>query len=164
MSMAAVSPTSAFFPRPSHRREKQTGAMPAFGAHAAELSRPVVKDPPPVIEYKLGHLRPKPDLNVLFPADPSLSLPQKLCDKAINAYQVSRRLRTTPQTGVKRFFLPDCGFYEYHWSDYSCSEYTRAAIRKHGVVKGVFKGFLRIMACNPFTPFIKPLQKVCHVP
>jgi hypothetical protein len=33
----------------------------------------------------------------------------------------------------------------------SCSEYTILAIEKYGVVKGIFKGFIRIMRCNPLS-------------
>lgn len=32
----------------------------------------------------------------------------------------------------------------------SCSEYTRQAIEKYGLVKGCIKGFFRIIRCNPF--------------
>lgn len=34
----------------------------------------------------------------------------------------------------------------------SCSEYSLQAIAKYGVIKGVFKSFLRILRCNPFFP------------
>lgn len=37
-----------------------------------------------------------------------------------------------------------CRFYP------SCSEYTKQAIEKYGFFKGSFKGFLRILRCNPF--------------
>lgn len=33
----------------------------------------------------------------------------------------------------------------------TCSEYTRQAVEKYGVIKGLFKGFLRILRCNPFS-------------
>ena len=33
----------------------------------------------------------------------------------------------------------------------TCSEYTKQAIEKYGVVKGIFKGFIRILKCNPFS-------------
>lgn len=32
----------------------------------------------------------------------------------------------------------------------SCSSYTYNAIDKHGVIKGVLLGFLRIFRCHPF--------------
>lgn len=32
----------------------------------------------------------------------------------------------------------------------SCSEYTRQAVEKYGVIKGLAKGFWRILRCNPF--------------
>ncbi|MDD2482997.1 MAG: membrane protein insertion efficiency factor YidD [Candidatus Shapirobacteria bacterium] len=33
----------------------------------------------------------------------------------------------------------------------SCSEYTYEAVKKYGVVKGLFLGFKRILKCNPFS-------------
>lgn len=33
----------------------------------------------------------------------------------------------------------------------SCSEYTKQAIQKYGVVKGCFYGIKRIIRCNPFS-------------
>ena len=36
-----------------------------------------------------------------------------------------------------------CRFYP------SCSEYCAQAISKYGTIKGAFKGFLRILRCNP---------------
>ena len=32
----------------------------------------------------------------------------------------------------------------------TCSEYTKEAIRKYGIIKGCWKGFKRILRCNPF--------------
>ena len=31
----------------------------------------------------------------------------------------------------------------------TCSEYTIEAIKKHGALKGTFKGLYRILRCNP---------------
>lgn len=39
----------------------------------------------------------------------------------------------------------ECKFYP------TCSEYTRQAIEKYGVVKGVWLGAKRILKCNPFS-------------
>lgn len=33
----------------------------------------------------------------------------------------------------------------------TCSEYTKQAIIKYGVIKGSWKGFKRIIRCNPFS-------------
>ncbi len=33
----------------------------------------------------------------------------------------------------------------------SCSEYTKLAIEKYGVIKGMLKGIWRIIRCNPFS-------------
>ncbi len=32
----------------------------------------------------------------------------------------------------------------------TCSEYTKQAIQKYGIFKGVFKGFLRLLRCHPW--------------
>lgn len=32
----------------------------------------------------------------------------------------------------------------------SCSEYTRQAVEKYGVIKGIGLGVIRILRCNPF--------------
>lgn len=39
----------------------------------------------------------------------------------------------------------NCKFYP------TCSEYTRQAIEKYGVIKGILKGLKRILRCNPFS-------------
>jgi len=48
----------------------------------------------------------------------------------------------------QRFISPylgrNCRFYP------SCSEYCSRAIEKHGVFKGLFFSFRRILKCNPF--------------
>ncbi len=33
----------------------------------------------------------------------------------------------------------------------TCSEYTKQAIQKYGVGKGIGKGMIRILKCNPFS-------------
>ena len=38
-----------------------------------------------------------------------------------------------------------CKFYP------TCSEYTRQAIKKYGVIKGCILGCARILKCNPFS-------------
>lgn len=41
---------------------------------------------------------------------------------------------------------PVCRFYP------TCSEYTKQAIQKHGVLKGSWLGIKRICRCHPFNP------------
>ncbi len=45
---------------------------------------------------------------------------------------------------VSRLTPPMCRFQP------TCSEYTRQAIAKYGLLKGGWKGFLRICRCHPF--------------
>ena len=33
----------------------------------------------------------------------------------------------------------------------TCSEYTKQAVEKYGVIKGSIKGAKRILSCNPFS-------------
>lgn len=33
----------------------------------------------------------------------------------------------------------------------SCSEYSKQAIEKYGVLKGIWKGLTRVMRCHPYS-------------
>ncbi len=46
----------------------------------------------------------------------------------------------------QKFLSPrnKCVFYP------TCSEYTKQAIEKHGALKGIYLGFLRIFRCHPW--------------
>jgi hypothetical protein len=48
------------------------------------------------------------------------------------------------QKHISVFFKPSCVFYP------SCSEYTKQAVEKYGVLKGSWLGFLRILRCHPW--------------
>jgi len=52
----------------------------------------------------------------------------------------------SPDTGFLRFLKTTkaCRFYP------SCSEYLFLAIKKYGLLKGLSKGFFRLLKCNPF--------------
>ena len=64
---------------------------------------------------------------------------------------------------MKKFCIGLINFYKKHISSYSeskgvhckyeptCSEYTKQAIEKYGVVKGIWIGIKRIIRCNPFS-------------
>lgn len=47
--------------------------------------------------------------------------------------------------GRRRFPHGFCRFYP------SCSEYSRQAIVRHGLLKGIGKSIWRILRCNPFS-------------
>lgn len=47
---------------------------------------------------------------------------------------------------ISPFIGPSCRFAP------SCSDYTIEAVRKHGVVKGLWLGMKRIARCHPWNP------------
>ena len=59
---------------------------------------------------------------------------------------------------IKKFLIKLIEFYQKHISLHlgkncrfypSCSEYSKQAIDKYGIIKGIFKSFKRILKCNP---------------
>lgn len=46
---------------------------------------------------------------------------------------------------IFNFFGFKCKYYP------TCSEYTKQAIEKYGVIKGCYLGLIRILKCNPFS-------------
>lgn len=64
-----------------------------------------------------------------------LRIPSKIEIKMIEFYQKS----ISPGLGKH------CKYYP------TCSEYTKQAVDKYGIIKGNFKGFIRIIKCNPFS-------------
>ena len=61
---------------------------------------------------------------------------------------------------MKKLFILLITFYQKHISIWlgakckyepTCSEYTKQAIEKYGVIKGTVKGIKRILRCNPFS-------------
>lgn len=57
-------------------------------------------------------------------------------------------------TGLITFYQKAISIYLPHTCRFepTCSEYTKQAIIKFGPLKGVVKGFLRILRCNPLFP------------
>ncbi len=53
---------------------------------------------------------------------------------------------TLYQNSLRFAFPPSCRFHP------SCSDYSIQALRKHGLAKGGWLGFKRILRCNPFNP------------
>lgn len=63
---------------------------------------------------------------------------KKICIFIINLY--------------KKTISPIISFSGNHCKYYpTCSEYTKQAIEKYGVLKGCFLGIKRILKCNPFS-------------
>ncbi len=64
---------------------------------------------------------------------------------------------------MKKVLISLINFYQKHislWLDSknikckfypTCSDYTKQAIEKYGLIKGVFLGIKRILRCNPFS-------------
>ncbi len=67
---------------------------------------------------------------------------KKIIFKLIKIYQMT----FSPDHGFIFFGTSaGCRFYP------SCSQYTYEAITHYGLIAGLFKGFLRILRCNPFS-------------
>lgn len=62
----------------------------------------------------------------------------------INIYQKTLSLDTGILKKIGLVNKPVCVFYP------TCSEYTKEAIVKYGVLKGFFLGFKRIFRCHPW--------------
>lgn len=90
---------------------------------------------------------------------------QRICVAMIDWYQkVTRQSKLAVKLGREETGIFGCAMKDRGISEWSCSEYTKESIQKYGVLKGIWKGFLRIFMCNPFTIHIKSLQKFCIVP
>ncbi|OGI63199.1 membrane protein insertion efficiency factor YidD [Candidatus Nomurabacteria bacterium RIFCSPHIGHO2_01_FULL_40_12] len=48
------------------------------------------------------------------------------------------------QKYISFFKKSNCVFYP------TCSEYTKQAIQKYGILKGIYFGFFRILRCHPW--------------
>ena len=48
------------------------------------------------------------------------------------------------QKYISKHFGKKCIYYP------TCSEYTKQAIDKYGIIKGSFKGIKRVLKCHPF--------------
>lgn len=65
-----------------------------------------------------------------------IKIPSKIAIFIINIYQKY----ISSAFGSNR-----CIFYP------TCSEYTKQAVDKYGIIKGSILGFIRILKCNPFS-------------
>lgn len=52
-----------------------------------------------------------------------------------------------------RFYQRAVSPYLGHWCRFepSCSEYTRRALHRHGLLRGIWMGIKRILRCHPFS-------------
>lgn len=64
-----------------------------------------------------------------------IKLPRKIVISLIKFYQ----LCISPRIGSH------CKYYP------TCSEYTKQAVDKYGIIKGSLLGIIRILKCNPFS-------------
>ncbi len=64
-----------------------------------------------------------------------LSLPERIAIGCVRFYQ----------RGISPLLGSSCRYQP------TCSEYTVQAIQKYGVLRGIFRGGLRILRCHPFT-------------
>ena len=48
------------------------------------------------------------------------------------------------QKAISPWFISSCRYYP------TCSEYTKQALKKYGVIKGSWFGIKRILRCHPF--------------
>lgn len=62
-------------------------------------------------------------------------LPRKILVKIIGLYQ--------------KYISPCMGKHCKYYP--TCSEYTRQAVDKYGIIKGSLLGIIRILKCNPFS-------------
>lgn len=49
------------------------------------------------------------------------------------------------QKHISKYTIKHCKYYP------TCSEYTKQAVDKYGIIKGSILGFIRILKCNPFS-------------
>ena len=67
--------------------------------------------------------------------------------------QFSIKLINFYQKNIATSMKPSCVFFP------SCSEYTKEAINKYGLIKGIFLGARRILRCHPWQKkHIDPLK------
>ena len=60
--------------------------------------------------------------------------------------RMGTRLVEFYQNAISPMFPPSCRFQP------TCSEYTRIAIARHGLLRGTYLGVRRLLKCHPFHP------------
>jgi len=77
----------------------------------------------------------------------SNKMKQKIKNFAIYLINIYQKTVSPDKGFLKKIGLiknPVCVFYP------SCSEYTKEAIEKHGICKGFYLGFFRVLRCHPW--------------
>jgi hypothetical protein len=121
-----------------------------------------LKSPQPIALLRFGAAD---EVSLSSSGDKTLSKGQQICIGMIDWYQkITRQSKLAARLNRQATGILGCGYKDRGLSGYSCSEYTREAIIKYGVLKGIFKGFCRILMCNPLTFRLKALQKYCIAP
>lgn len=72
-----------------------------------------------------------------------LKIPRNIILSVIFLYQAT----LSPDHGLFRARYP----YGYCRHYPSCSQYAKQSVETYGVLKGLWKGFLRILRCNPWS-------------
>ena len=81
-------------------------------------------------------MQPNDDNTPIDAGTPVLGFPRSIFVGMIRFYQ----------RFISPLTPPSCRFHP------TCSEYTRQAIVRHGVVRGIWLGIRRILKCHPFHP------------
>lgn len=64
-------------------------------------------------------------------------------------YFFPRKLEVFLILAYKKYISPSLGKHCKYYPN--CSEYTRQAVDKYGIIKGNLLGIVRILKCNPFS-------------
>lgn len=64
-------------------------------------------------------------------------------------YKIPRNIEILCIKFYQKFISPSLGHRCIYYP--TCSEYTKQAVDKYGIIKGNMLGFIRILKCNPFS-------------
>jgi hypothetical protein len=119
---------------PDTQRQRPDDAPPGEGKEAADGTKAADQQRPSAEELIAQH-DTAGDAGPMQPAD-SAGWGARMGLKLVRFYQKA----------ISPALPPSCRFQP------TCSEYTRIAIRRHGLARGSWLGIKRIMKCHPFHP------------